>query len=194
VWGKNNIFSRTKKVSKCKNLVVAPEIDRNRENVVEEGIVVQGKFGNDMSTPKSKILTHFLKCKISISPLETILTILNELEYLEGLVKLARRWKDEETQQVMHISSIDVIPTIKKICVNNNHKSKTLHLTIEVQNGLIEGLVDTSASMSVMVAAIVRELGIMHLIFENESYKTTFSIVTKALGRITNLHVKVGNI
>jgi hypothetical protein len=63
-----------------------------------------------------------------------------------------------------------------------------------VQNGLIEGLVDTSASMSVMVAAIVRELGIMHLVFENETYRTTFSIITKALGRITNLHVKVENI
>jgi hypothetical protein len=129
---KNNIFSRTKKVFKHKNLVVAIEIDGNRKKVVEEGIVTQGKFGNDMSTTTSKILTHFFKCKISFSPLETILTILDELEHLEGLVMLARRRNDEETQQVMHISSIDAIPAIKKVCVDNNHKSKTLHLTMEV--------------------------------------------------------------
>lgn len=38
-----------------------------------------------------KILTHFIKGKISLTPLETILIIPGELEYLEGLVKLARR-------------------------------------------------------------------------------------------------------
>jgi hypothetical protein len=65
---------------------------------------------------------------------------------------------------------------------------------MEVHNGLIKGLVDTSMSMSVMIAIIVQKLGIMHLVFEIKSYKTTFTIVTIALGSITNLHVKVGNI
>lgn len=69
----------------------------------------QGKFVNDMSIAKSKILTRFFQCKNSLSPLETILTIPGELEYLEGLVKLARKWKDEKTQQVMYISSINAI-------------------------------------------------------------------------------------
>jgi hypothetical protein len=37
-----------------------------------------------------------LKGKITFIPLETILKISNELEYFKGLVKLARRRKDEE--------------------------------------------------------------------------------------------------
>jgi len=49
-----------------------------------------------MNIAKSKILTHFLKGKISFTPLETNLTISNELKYLERLVKLARKRKDEE--------------------------------------------------------------------------------------------------
>jgi hypothetical protein len=66
-----------------------------------------------MNTTKSKILTHFLKGKISFTPFETILIIPGELEYLEGLVKLAKRWKDEKTQQVIHVSVVTTIPTIK---------------------------------------------------------------------------------
>lgn len=65
---------------------------------------------------------------------------------------------------------------------------------MEVQNGLIEGLVDIDTSMFVMVARIVQELEIMHLVSDNENYKMASNIVTKALGRITNLLVKVGNI
>lgn len=65
---------------------------------------------------------------------------------------------------------------------------------MEVQNGLIEGLVDIDTSMFVMVARIVQELEIMHLVSDNENYKMASNIVTKTLGRITNLLVKVGNI
>jgi hypothetical protein len=35
---------------------------------------------------KSKILCHFIKGKISLTPMETILVIPGKLEYLEGLV------------------------------------------------------------------------------------------------------------
>ncbi len=48
--------------------------------------------------------------------------------------------------------------------------------------------------MSIMVAGNVRELGIMHMVSGMESYKTTLGIVTRALGRITGLLIKVGNI
>jgi hypothetical protein len=41
---------------------------------------------------RSKILSHFVKGKFS-STMETILIIPNELEYLEGLVKLAKKIK-----------------------------------------------------------------------------------------------------
>jgi hypothetical protein len=44
-----------------------------------------------------KILSHFAKGKISLTPMETILIISRKLEYLEGLVKLAKRRKDVET-------------------------------------------------------------------------------------------------
>jgi len=41
---------------------------------------------------RSKIISQsFIKRKISLSPMQMILTIPKELEYLEGLVKLARK-------------------------------------------------------------------------------------------------------
>jgi len=48
---------------------------------------------------KFKIISHFIKGKIFLTPMETILTIPRKLEYLEGLVKLARRKKDAEGQR-----------------------------------------------------------------------------------------------
>jgi hypothetical protein len=54
-----------------------------------------------------------LKGKISFSILETVLTVPGELDYLEGLVKLARRCKDEKKKQVIHIVVVHVVPTIK---------------------------------------------------------------------------------
>jgi hypothetical protein len=45
---------------------------------------------------KFKFFFHFIKGKIALIPIETIFIILGELEYLEGLVKLARRRKDAE--------------------------------------------------------------------------------------------------
>jgi hypothetical protein len=43
---------------------------------------------------KFKIMFHFVKGKISLTIMETILVIIGELEYMEGLVKLARRKMD----------------------------------------------------------------------------------------------------
>ncbi len=45
---------------------------------------------------RSKILLHFMKGWISLTPMETIMKIPGKLEYLERLVKLARRRKDEK--------------------------------------------------------------------------------------------------
>jgi hypothetical protein len=47
---------------------------------------------------RSKILMHFMKGRISFSPMEMIIIMLGELEYLEGLVKLGRKKKDETRQ------------------------------------------------------------------------------------------------
>ncbi len=65
-----------------------------------------------------------------------------------------------------------------------------MHLPMEINNGMIEGLVDTNASMLVMAANIVQELGIMHLVSRNETYKTTFGIITTTLG-VLGLRFKV---
>jgi len=61
-------------------------------DVTDEAIIDDQKIGhlnnNISSIVRSKILNHFIKGKISLSPMETILAILRELESLESLVKL----------------------------------------------------------------------------------------------------------
>jgi len=74
------------------------EVCKNEGKPIGKGAKAQRKFGNEICITKSKILTHFLKFKIALTPFETILTIPRELEYLEGLLKLAKRHKDEKTQ------------------------------------------------------------------------------------------------
>jgi hypothetical protein len=51
-----------------------------------------GAYGNI----KFNILSHFVKGKTFLTPMETIFIIPRELEYLEVLVKLARKKKDVE--------------------------------------------------------------------------------------------------
>jgi len=153
----------------------------------------EGVISNRESSIRSKILSHFIKGRISLTLMETVMMIPGELEQLENLVKVARRKKDAEfeTNQVSLVSSV---PILRRICVNKTHRSKTLHLSVEINNCLIEGLVDMGASMSVMAVVVVRELGLMHLVSGSESYKTTSSAVTQALGRIKEVQIKVGGV
>jgi len=125
--------------------------------------------------------------------METVLMISGELEHLENLVKVARKKKDAEDVN-NHVSMVSAAPTLKRICINKTHRSKTLHLSVEVNSYLVEGLVDTRVSMSVMAAAVVRELGLMHLVSGSETYKTASGVVTQALGRIDEVPVKVGGV
>lgn len=67
-------------------------------------------------------------------------------------------------------------------------------MAVKINQRMIEGLVDTGASMSIMATNVVRKHGIMHLVASHETYKTTFGIMTQALGRITKLPIKVGRI
>jgi len=92
------------------------------------------------------------------------------------------------------VSMVLAAPTLRRICINKTHRSKTLHLSMEVNNYLVEGLVDTRASMSVMVAVVVRELGLMHMVFGSETYKTASGVVTQALGWIDEVLIKVGGV
>jgi len=48
--------------------------------------------------------------------------------------------------------------------------------------------------MSVLAVAVVRELGIMHLVTGNENYKTASGVITRALGRVDEIQVKIGGI
>jgi hypothetical protein len=89
---------------------------------------------------------------------------------------------------------VSTVPTLRKIYINKTHRSKTLHLLVEINNYIVEGLVDTGASMSVMAVVVVKELGMMHLVIGSETYKTTSRVITQALGRIDEIPVKVGGV
>jgi predicted aspartyl protease len=65
---------------------------------------------------------------------------------------------------------------------------------VEISDCIIEGLVDTGASMSGLAATVVRELGVMHLVTGNESYKIASGVVTRALGRVDEIQVKIGGV
>jgi hypothetical protein len=132
---------------------------------------------NREESVRSKIMSHFIKGKISLTPMETVMMIPGELEHLENLVKVARKKKDAEAANTQ-VSMVSAVPTLRRLYINKTHRSKTLHLSVEVNQCLIEGLVDTRASMSVMAAAVVRELGLMHLVSGSETYKTASSAIT----------------
>ncbi len=156
--------------------------------------VERGEVGANGDTyVRSKILSHFIKGKIPLSPMETILMIPGELEHLENLVKLARRKRDSETTE-NQVSVVSALPSLRKIYVSKTHRSKTLHLPMEISNCVLEGLVDTGASMSVLAVDVVRELGIMHLVTGNESYKTASGVIIRALGWVDEIQVKIRGI
>jgi hypothetical protein len=66
---------------------------------------------NRENSVRSKILSHFIKGKISITPMEIVLMIPGELEHLESLVKLARRKKDAEATN-NQVSMVSAAPTV----------------------------------------------------------------------------------
>jgi hypothetical protein len=48
--------------------------------------------------------------------------------------------------------------------------------------------------MSVLASTVVRELGMMHLVTGNESYKTASGVITRTLGRVDEIQVKIRGI
>jgi predicted aspartyl protease len=156
-------------------------------------VVGKGTRVNWETSIRFKILSHFIKGRIALSPMETILMILGELEHLENLIQLTRQKRDVKAID-SQVSMVSATPTLKRICINKMHKIKTLHLLVEINNYVVEGLVDIGASMSIMVVAVVRELGIMHLVTGSKIYKTTLGVITQALGRIDEVLVKVGGV
>jgi predicted aspartyl protease len=183
-----NVFSYTRIPRRRLPVELPPAGVVPSTEVAEDGTVT-----NRENSIRSKILSHFIKGKISLTPMETVMMIPSELEQLENLVKVARRKKDAEIESTQ-VSMVSAAPTMRKICINKTHRSKTLHLFVEINSYLIEGLVDTGASMSVMAAVVVRELGLMHLVSGSETYKTASGAVTQALGRIKEVPIKVGGV
>jgi hypothetical protein len=114
--------------------------------------------------------------------METIFVILRELESLESLVKLAKNKCDESLESLI-LAKVERLVAVRRINVNKTHHNKTLHLLVEINNHLLEGLLDIGTSMSIMSVGVVRELSIMHLVSRLDSYKTTLGVVIQALGR-----------
>jgi len=74
--------------------------------------VVEGARVNREESVRSKILSHFIKGKISLTPMETVMMIPGELEHLENLVKVARKKKDVEIAS-NQISMVSAAPTLR---------------------------------------------------------------------------------
>jgi hypothetical protein len=178
--GNEKVFSYTRVPRRRVPVKVAPTTNAPSPEVEEEGMKV-----NRETTVKSKILSHFIKGKIAFRPMETVLMIPGELEHLENLVKLARRKKDAELVSDQ-VSVVSPVPAIRRICVNKTNKSKAFHLLVEMNRYIIEGLVDTRASMSVMAAAVVREMGMMHSVVGSESFKTASGVRSRHAGTRTD--------
>jgi len=68
--------------------------------------------------------------------------------------------------------------TLCMININNSQRSKSLHLLMEINNNISKGLVDTKASMFVLITSMVKELGIMHLVLKSKLYKIASGVVT----------------
>jgi len=179
--GNENLFSYTRVPRRRTPVDVAPRGVAPIPEAEREGV-----SANRDTSVRSKILSHFIKGKIPLFPMETILMIPGELEHLESLVKLARRKRDSETIK-NQVSVVSALPSLRKICINKTHRSKTLHLHVEISNCLVEGLVDTGTSMSVLAVVVVKELGMMHLVTGNESYKTALGVIIWALGQVDEI-------
>jgi len=186
--GSENLFSYIRVPRRRMPVEVTPAASGSTTDAT-----ILGAGDNREETVKSKILSHFIKGKISLTSMEIVMMIPGELEHLENLMKVAQRKKDTEAvnTQVLMVSTV---PTLRCLCISKTHRSKTLHLSVEVNQCLIEGLVDIGASMFVMAVSVVRELGLMHLVSGSETYKTASSGVTQALGRIEEVPIKVGGV
>jgi len=120
--GNENLFFYTRVPRRRVPIGVAPGGAVPTPEAVGDGVGAS----RDTSV-RSKILAHFIKGKVSLSPMETIMMIPGELEHLESLVRLARRKRDSEATE-NQMSVVSTVPTLRKICINKTHRSKTLHL------------------------------------------------------------------
>jgi hypothetical protein len=142
---------------------------------------------------RSKKLSHFIKGKISLILIETMFSILRKLEHLNFLVKLAKQKRDAK-HKIVKLVKIIGGTNLPKLCIHKANNGKMMHLSMEVHNHVVEGLVDIEASMLVITTYVVNESGLMHQVTINEKYKITFGIFIQIMGRLENLSMKIGDI
>ncbi len=85
--GSESLFSYTRVPRRRMPVAAAP---------ATPDVAIEGAGHNREESVRSKILSHFIKGKISLTPMETVMMIPGELEHLESLVKVARKKKDAE--------------------------------------------------------------------------------------------------
>jgi hypothetical protein len=114
---------------------------------------------------------------------------------------------------VVEVRSYDEIKLFKIVSLNLRGKAKEWYRCIglalvdwvelkvameqkyfEVNKSILEGLIDTRASILTIVANVVKELGIMHLVTSSKSYKIALRVVIHAMGTISELSVRVGEV
>jgi hypothetical protein len=107
----------------------------------------------------------------------------------------------------------DEVKIFKIVCLNWRGKAKEWYKCIglalvdwvelkvsmeqkyfEVNNSILEGLVVTRASILAIVANVMKELGIMHLVMILRSYKNAIRIMIHAMGTINELSIHVGKV
>jgi len=81
--GNENIFSYTRVPRRKMPVEVAPTSTEPSLEATEKGTRM-----NRENSVRSKILSHFIKGKVSMTPMETVLMIPGKLEHLENLVKV----------------------------------------------------------------------------------------------------------
>jgi hypothetical protein len=83
------------------------DVEEAREVTMDVRLVGTMKEGFS----KSKIFTYFFKGKISLSPLETILSIPRKSKYLERFMKLTWKKRDESFK-TFNMMKLEDTPTI----------------------------------------------------------------------------------
>jgi len=89
--GNENVFSYTRVPRRKMPVEVAPASARPSSEAERKNTGM-----NRENSFRSKIVSHFIKGKVSMTPMETMLMIPGELEHLENLIKVARKKKDAE--------------------------------------------------------------------------------------------------
>jgi hypothetical protein len=82
--GDENLCSYTRAPRRRMSLEVTPT-----STGLTAGNAMDRMGSNQEEFVQSKILSHFIKGKISLTPMETVMMIPGELEHLESLVKVA---------------------------------------------------------------------------------------------------------